>query len=65
VYHDGASGSAGAGAAAILISPSGIKLRYTTKLQFTSKTNKCTNNITEYEVILLGLHKFRAIGVQT
>jgi ribonuclease HI len=50
---------------AILISPSGIKLRYIARLQFNSKVNKCTNNIAEYEAILLGLHKMRAIGVQT
>jgi ribonuclease HI len=30
-----------------------------------SETNKCTNNIIEYEAILLGLRKLRAIGVQT
>jgi ribonuclease HI len=40
----------GDGVSAILVSPSRIK---------------CTNNIAEYEPILLGLHKLRAIGVQT
>jgi ribonuclease HI len=34
-------------------------------LQFHIEANKCTNNIAEYEAILLGLHKLRAIGVQT
>jgi hypothetical protein len=34
-------------------------------LQFTNKVDKCTNNIAEYEGILLGLRKLRAIGVQT
>jgi ribonuclease HI len=48
-------GAVRAGAAAILTSPSGIKLRYTTRLQFNSKADKCTNNIAEYEAILLGL----------
>jgi hypothetical protein len=33
-------------------------------LQFNSEAKKCTNNIVEYEVILLGLRKLRAIGVQ-
>jgi ribonuclease HI len=47
-----------------LISPSGIKLRYVARLQFASETDKCTNNIVEYEAILLGLRKLRAIGVQ-
>jgi ribonuclease HI len=40
-------------------------LRYATRLQFTRHTNKCTNNIVEYETVLLGLHKLRAIGVQS
>jgi ribonuclease HI len=65
VYCDGAWGNAGAGAATILVSPSEIKLRYTTRLQFTNWTDKCTNNITEYEAILLGLRKLRAISIQT
>jgi ribonuclease HI len=33
-------------------------------LQFNNEVDKCTNNITEYEAILLGLHKLRAIRVQ-
>jgi ribonuclease HI len=33
-------------------------------LQFNSEAEKCTNNIAEYEAILLGLHKLRVIGVQ-
>jgi ribonuclease HI len=33
-------------------------------LQFNNEANKCTNNIAEYEAILLGLQKLRAIGVQ-
>jgi ribonuclease HI len=61
VYCDGAWGAVGAGAAAILISPSGIKLRYVERLQFNNKADKCTNNIVEYEAILLGLRKPRAI----
>jgi ribonuclease HI len=51
--------------AAILVSPSRIKLRYTTWLQFHSKVDKCTNNMAEYEAILLEPRKLRAIGVQT
>jgi ribonuclease HI len=50
--------------AAILISPSGIKLRYAARLQYNNEADKCTNNILEYEAILLGLHKLRAIRVQ-
>jgi ribonuclease HI len=65
VYCDGASGSTGVGATTILVSPSGIKLCYVARLHFTNETNKCINNIAEYEAILLGLSKLRAIGVQT
>jgi ribonuclease HI len=65
VYCDGAWGGATrARAAAVLLSPSGIKLRYTARMQFNSESDKCTNNIAEYEAILLGLHKLRAIGIQ-
>jgi hypothetical protein len=38
VYFDGAWGTSGARAAAILISPLGITLRYAARLQFTSET---------------------------
>jgi ribonuclease HI len=65
VYCDGAWDNAGARASAILISPSGIKLRYAARLRFHSEVDKCTNNIVESEAILLGLRKLRAIRVQT
>jgi ribonuclease HI len=65
IYCDGAWGNMGARAAAILVSPSGIKLRYTAKLHFHNEADKGTNNIVEYEAILLGLHKLRTIGTQT
>jgi ribonuclease HI len=65
MYCDGAWGNARAGAAAVLISPFGIKLRYATRLQFTNEADKCTTNITEYEAILLGLRKLRVVEVQT
>jgi hypothetical protein len=55
VYCDGAWGSIRAGVVAILTSPSGIKLCYAARLQFNRKIDKCTNNITKYEDILLGL----------
>jgi ribonuclease HI len=53
----------GAGAAAVLVSPLGIKLRYATRMQFNNESDKCTNNIAMYEAILLGLHKLRGIRV--
>jgi ribonuclease HI len=52
------------GAAAVLISPLGIKLRYAARMQFNNESDMCTNNIAEYEAILLGLRKLRAISVQ-
>jgi hypothetical protein len=64
VYCDGSWGVSGAGATSILISPSGIKLRYTVRLQFTVDTDKCINNIAKYEAVLLGLRKLRAMRVQ-
>jgi ribonuclease HI len=64
VHCDGAWRAAGASAAAILTSPSGIKLWYAPRLEFSSEADKCTNNIKEYEAILLGLHKLWAISVQ-
>jgi ribonuclease HI len=57
-------GAIGARAAAILISPSGIKLRYAARMQFNNQVDKCTNNIAKYEAILMGLRKLRVIGVQ-
>jgi ribonuclease HI len=62
IYCDGARGNARAGATAILISPSGVKLRYVVRLQFTMETDKYTNNITEYEVILLGSTSYEPSG---
>jgi hypothetical protein len=63
IYCAGAWGSVKARVAVVLISPSGIKLCYTARLQFTNEADKCTNNIAKYKAILLGLHKLRAIGV--
>jgi ribonuclease HI len=64
VCCDGTWGAAGARVVTILTTPSGIKLRYVVRSQLSNKTDKCTNNIAEYEAIMLGLHKLRAIRVQ-
>jgi ribonuclease HI len=64
VYCDRAWGAAGAGAATILLSSSGIKLRYAARIQFNKESDMCTNNIAEYEAMLLGPRKLRAIRVQ-
>jgi ribonuclease HI len=39
-------------------------LRYAARLQFTKETDTYTNNIVEYEAVLLGLHMLRVMGVQ-
>jgi hypothetical protein len=59
VFCDGSWGTFGAGATTILISPSKIKTCYVARLEF-----NCTNNIAEYEAILLGLRKLRAMGIR-
>jgi ribonuclease HI len=59
VFCDGSWRTFGAGAAAILISPSKIKTCYATRLEF-----NCTNNIAEYEALLLGLRKLRTMGIR-
>jgi ribonuclease HI len=59
VLCDGSWGTFGAGAAAILISPSKIKTCYAARLEF-----NYTNNIAEYEAFLLGLQKLNAIGIR-
>jgi ribonuclease HI len=60
MYCDGAYCNDGAASSAILMSPSGIKVRYAVRLDFEGKTS----NMAEYEGLLLGLRKARAIGAQ-
>jgi ribonuclease HI len=59
VFCDGSWGTFGAGAAAVLIAPSKIRTCYAAKLDFSY-----TNNIVEYEALLLGLRKLRAMGIR-
>jgi ribonuclease HI len=59
VFCDGFWGTFGAGATVVLVAPSKVKTCYAAKLEF-----KCTNNITEYEALLLGLQKLRAMGIR-
>jgi ribonuclease HI len=65
VHCDGAWCHAGAGAATIITSPTGVKYRYVARLSFALESNRCTNNIAEYEAVILGLHKLWALGVTT
>jgi ribonuclease HI len=59
VFCDGSWGTFGAGAAAVLVAPSRVKTCFAVKLDFS-----CTNNIAEYEALLLGLRKLRAMGIR-
>lgn len=43
---------------AVLVAPSGIKLKYVVRLDFA----ECTNNVAEYEGLLLGLRKALLLG---
>jgi ribonuclease HI len=65
IHCDGAWCHAGVGATAIITSPTGVKHRYATRLSFALESDRCTNNIAEYEVVILGLRKLKALGVTT
>jgi ribonuclease HI len=47
------------------MSPTGVKHRYAARLSFALESDRCTNNIAEYEAIILGLRKLKALGVTT
>ena len=65
IHYDGAWCHAGAGAAAVITSLVGAKHRYAARLSFALESDRCTNNIAEYEAVILGLRKLRALGVTT
>jgi ribonuclease HI len=65
IHCDGAWCHAGAGAVAIITSPTGVKYRYAARLSFALESDRCTNNIAEYEDVILGLRKLRALNVTT
>jgi hypothetical protein len=65
IHCDGAWCHAGAGATAVITSPTGVKHRYAARLNFALESDRCTNNIAEYEAVILGLRKLRALGVTT
>ena len=56
MYFDGAFSRHGAGAGAVLISPAHDKLYYAMQLCF-QQGEKVSNNIAEYEALVLGLQK--------
>lgn len=51
-YVDGSWCAEGTGAGAVIEMPDGARTRFTARLEF-----KATNNIAEYEALLLGLRK--------
>jgi ribonuclease HI len=65
IHCDGTWCHAGVGAAAIITSPTGVKHRYAARLSFALEFDRYTNNIAEYEAVILGLHKLKALGVTT
>jgi ribonuclease HI len=59
VFCDGCWGTFGAGVAVVLVAPSKVRTYYAVRLDFS-----CTNNIGEYEALLLGLRKHKAMGIR-
>ena len=58
MYFDGASTQASAGAGVVLISPSKETIHLSYKIYF-----KTTNNIAEYEALLLGVKAAKEMGI--
>jgi ribonuclease HI len=44
----------------VLVAPSGLRLKYVARLEF-----RATNNIAEYEGLILGLSNANALGART
>ena len=63
MYFDGAFVHQGAGAGAVLISPTQDKLYYVVQLCF-QHGKKVSNNIAEYEGLIGGLEAATALGVK-
>lgn len=59
MYFDGASSKEGFGADVLLRSPSGKKFRFSFTLLF-----ECTNNVAEFEALLLGLRLAQKHGIK-
>jgi hypothetical protein len=62
IHYDGVWCHVGAGTATIITSPIGLKYIYVVCLSFALESHKCTNKIAEYEIVILGLRKLRALG---
>lgn len=60
IFTDGAWGQSGVGASAVIVALSGLQSKYAARLEF-----RATNNIAEYEGLILGLNKANALGAKT
>ena len=63
MYFDGAFARQGAGAGAVLVSPTQDKLYYAVQLCF-QQGKKVSNNIAEYEGLIAGLRAAVALGMK-
>lgn len=59
MYFDGANSKEGSGAGVVFVSPNKNTFRYSFSLDFA-----CTNNVTEYEALLLGLKVAASHGIK-
>jgi ribonuclease HI len=59
IYTDGAWGHLSTGASTIIHAPSGLRTKYTARLEF-----QATNDVAEYEGLVLGLNKAKAFGTK-
>jgi ribonuclease HI len=59
MFFDGASSREGAGAGVVFVSPTQETISLSYKLEF-----EATNNVTEYEALILGLRVAREMGIQ-
>jgi len=59
MYFDGSVAKVGAGACVCIISPIRDFKAFSYKLTF-----ECTNNVAEYEALLLGLHALKDLGAK-
>ena len=59
MFFDGAYTKDGAGAGVVLIPPEGERITISHKLQF-----EATNNVAEYEALILGLEAAKKMGVK-
>ena len=59
MFFDGASSREGAGAGVVFVSPAQETISLSYKLEF-----EATNNVAEYEALILGLRSAREMGIQ-